>query len=104
MQTGPAARRPQKAQYQTNSIRLAMGDALFVVSDGVDEAQNAEGAFYTIKRLTADLRGAVAASAEDLVRLVTDNVNAFTGSVPKADDVTALALRWHPRRAEAKPN
>ncbi len=90
-----------KAQYRTNSIRLAMGDAMVVVSDGVDEAQNAEGAFYTIERLNADLRGAVAASAEDLVRLVTDNVNAFTGSAPKADDVTALALRWDPRRAEA---
>ena len=74
---------------------------MFVVSDGVDEAQNAEGAFYTNERLRADLRGAVTAGAKDLVRLVTDNVNAFTGSAPKADDVTALALRWRPGRAEA---
>ena len=88
--------------YQTNSIRLGVGDAMFVVSNGVDEAQNAEGTFYTIERLNADLRVAVKATAKDLVRLVTDNVNAFTGSAPKADDVTALALRWHPRQPEAQ--
>jgi sigma-B regulation protein RsbU (phosphoserine phosphatase) len=90
-----------QATYRTNSIGLAMGDALVVVSDGVEEAQNAEAAFYTIERLNADLRAAVAASPQDLVRLVRDNVNAFTGSAPKADDVTVLALRWEPRRAEA---
>jgi sigma-B regulation protein RsbU (phosphoserine phosphatase) len=90
----------RKAKYRTNSIGLAMGDAMVVVSDGVEEAQNAEGAFYTIRRLDADLRGAVAATPQDLVRLITNNVNAFTGSAPRADDVTVLALRWDPRRAE----
>jgi phosphoserine phosphatase RsbU/P len=91
------------AGYQTNTIVLQARDAMVVVSDGVDEAQNAQGEFYTTERLNADLRGAATASAEQLVRFVTDNVNAFTGSAPKADDVTVLALRWHPKWAEATP-
>jgi phosphoserine phosphatase RsbU/P len=62
----------------------------------VIEAMNAEGSLYTIDRLDADLRSAVNGSAVDLVRAVTDNVRAFAGSAPKADDVTVLALRWRP--------
>jgi sigma-B regulation protein RsbU (phosphoserine phosphatase) len=85
-----------KTEYQTSTLSIQAGDAVFVVSDGVVEAMNSEGELYTLERLNADLRGAVGASATELVRKVTDNVNAFTGSAPKADDVTALALRWLP--------
>jgi sigma-B regulation protein RsbU (phosphoserine phosphatase) len=85
-----------KTEYQTSTISIRPGDAVFVVSDGVVEAMNSEGELYTLERLNVDLRGAVGASATELVRKVTDNVNTFTGSAPKADDVTALALRWLP--------
>lgn len=85
-----------KTTYRTGIAMLKPGDATFVATDGVIEAMNAEGGLYTLDRLNTDLRAAVNASAVDLVRIVTDNVYAFTGSAPQADDVTALALRWHP--------
>ena len=85
-----------KSGYQTVTITIGPGDGVFVVSDGVVEAMNAEGDLYTLERLNADLSGAASASAEELVRKVADNVNAFTGTAPKADDVTALAMRWQP--------
>jgi len=85
-----------KTTYRTGIAMLKPGDATFVATDGVIEAMNAEGGLYTLDRLNTDLRAAVNASAVDLVRFVTDNVHAFTGSAPKADDVTALALRWRP--------
>ena len=85
-----------KTTYRTGIAMLKPGDATFVATDGVIEAMNAEGGLYTLDRLNTDLRAAVNASAVDLVRIVTDNVHAFTGSAPKADDVTALALRWRP--------
>jgi phosphoserine phosphatase RsbU/P len=69
---------------------------VFVVSDGVFEAMNAEGALYTQERLDADLRSGIEAPVTELVQKVTQNVQAFTGSAPNADDVTALALRWRP--------
>jgi serine phosphatase RsbU (regulator of sigma subunit) len=77
-------------------MSLQRGDAVFVVSDGVAEAMNADDEFFTSERLDADLRGAGTTSAADLVRIVTDHVRDFTGSAPKADDVTALAVRWLP--------
>jgi len=85
-----------KATYRTDAITLLHGDAVVVVSDGVDEAMNAAEEFYTLERLNAVLRGAGKSSAAELVRAVTDHVREFTGSAPKADDVTALAIRWLP--------
>jgi phosphoserine phosphatase RsbU/P len=85
-----------KTRYQTGIVTLMPGDAMFVVTDGVIEAMNAEGAFYTLDRLNADLQAAANAPAVELVRAVTAHVHAFTGSAAKADDVTMLALRWRP--------
>ena len=86
----------RKAAYRTDTITLLRGDAVFVVSDGVGEAMNAEGEFYTLERLSTVLRSAGKAPAAKLVRAVTDHVGKFAGSAPKADDVTMLALRWQP--------
>jgi sigma-B regulation protein RsbU (phosphoserine phosphatase) len=84
------------ATYQTTTVAISPGDAVFVVSDGVVEAMNPEGELYSLERLNADLAGAADASTEELVRKVARNVTVFTGTAPKADDVTVLAMRWRP--------
>jgi phosphoserine phosphatase RsbU/P len=80
--------------YQSRSVSLRRGDAVFAITDGVIEAMNAQSELYTSERLDAVLRAVCKASPEDMVRRVTDDVHAFTGSAPKADDLTVLALRW----------
>ena len=87
-----------KIEYHNEKVSLQPGDTVFVVSDGVVEAMNPEGAFYTIDRLNAVLHDTSALGAMELVRKVVEDVNAFTGAAPKADDVTALALRWRPAK------
>jgi sigma-B regulation protein RsbU (phosphoserine phosphatase) len=87
-----------KVEYHNEKVSLQPGDTVFVVSDGVVEAMNTEGAFYTLDRLNEVLHGAPGLGAPGLVRKVVEDVNAFTGSAPKADDVTALALRWCPSK------
>jgi phosphoserine phosphatase RsbU/P len=84
------------AKFEGRTLALAAGDALFVCSDGVFEALNEQGELFSIERLNQEL---IAANAEDpieIVRVVKNAVDAFTGTAPKADDVTALALRWRP--------
>ena len=84
------------AKFEGRTLALAAGDALFVCSDGVFEALNEKGEFFSIERLNREL---IAANAEDpieIVRVVKNAVDVFTGTAPKADDVTALALRWRP--------
>lgn len=84
------------ATYQTGVVTLQPDDAMVVVSDGVVEAMNPDGAFYTQERLDADLSFAIEMPVAELVKKIMQNVNAFTGAAPKADDVTVLALRWNP--------
>jgi sigma-B regulation protein RsbU (phosphoserine phosphatase) len=84
------------AKFEGRTLALAAGDALFVCSDGVFEALNEKGELFSIERLNQEL---IAANAEDpieIVRVVKNAVDVFTGTAPKADDVTALALRWRP--------
>jgi sigma-B regulation protein RsbU (phosphoserine phosphatase) len=80
--------------YQARTAALRHGDAVLVVTDGVTEAMNAQGVLYGADRLDAILRPAGQATPTDIVRMVTDDVHAFAGTAPKADDVTVLALRW----------
>ena len=86
-----------KTAYRTGALTLQPNDALFVVTDGVIEAANLEGGFYTLERLSDDLQAIAHAPAAELVATITDKVHAFAGAAPKADDVTMLALRWRPR-------
>ena len=90
------------AQYQTRTLALKPGDALFVCSDGVFEALNDQGDLFSIERLSRLLGQASASEPLEMVRVIREAVEAFTGSAPRTDDVTALALRWQPAPAAAE--
>ena len=92
----------RQAQYQTRTFTIQPGDALFVCSDGVFEALNDKGDLFSIERLSQLLREANAAEPLEIVRAIKEAVDAFTGTAPRADDVTALALRWQPAAAAAE--
>ena len=84
------------ARFAGRTLTIQPGDALFVCSDGVFEALNEHGDLFSMERLTGVLRAAHDAGPDELVRIVNDAVDAFTGAAPAADDITALALRWQP--------
>jgi serine phosphatase RsbU (regulator of sigma subunit) len=86
-------------RYQTQTVSLEHGDALFACTDGVIEAMNGSGELYSPERLEAQLRAAVDAAPETMVQAIKLNVDAFTGDAPKADDVTMLAVRRPPPQA-----
>ena len=57
---------------------------------------NDQGDLFSIERLSQLLREVHAAEPREMVRVIKDAVDAFTGCAPRTDDVTALALRWLP--------
>jgi serine phosphatase RsbU (regulator of sigma subunit) len=59
---------------------------------------------FSIGRLNRELDAANGMDPAGIVRLVKNAVDAFTGSAPKADDVTALALQWLPDSLPAVPD
>jgi serine phosphatase RsbU (regulator of sigma subunit) len=81
-------------QYPTRSTELQSGEGLLVFTDGVTEARNRNGEFYEESRLQAYLAVSASWSVDELVRGLQSEVERFEAGAPRADDMTALALRW----------
>ena len=78
--------------YRSARTRLAPGELLCVVSDGVTEARDAGGTLYGIARVERVLAGVD--SAGGAVDALRRDVAAFAAGAEPADDLTVLALRW----------
>jgi phosphoserine phosphatase RsbU/P len=83
-------------QYATTRIDLNEGDAVFLFSDGITEATNAEQQLFAEARLEKRLSELIGASAQKLVEGVGAAVSQFLMGAPLSDDVTMLALRRLP--------
>ena len=76
------------ATYESNRCNLHTGDRLILVTDGVTEAENAEGEFFDNERLEA-----VAARYEKLQEIFSA-VTEFCAGTPLNDDCTVVELRY----------
>jgi len=92
----------QNAKYPARTLAIQPGDAMFLCSDGVFEALNEKGDLFSIDRLSQELSATHSADPVEIVRVIKNAVDKFAGSAPKADDVTALALRWRPAEQVAE--
>jgi ABC-type amino acid transport substrate-binding protein/anti-sigma regulatory factor (Ser/Thr protein kinase) len=81
------------AHYGFYDMILKPGDALFMYTDGVTEATDRAGAFFTDARLRAEVAGHAGRSAEQLAAAVLGQVAAFAGGTPPADDIAVLVIR-----------
>src|SRR5262247_3361043 len=81
------------AQYGFYEAILRPGDVLFMYTDGVTEATDRAGAFFTDARLRAAVAGYGGRSAEHLAGAVLGEVTAFAGGAPPADDIAVLVIR-----------
>jgi sigma-B regulation protein RsbU (phosphoserine phosphatase) len=84
----------EEAVYQSRELVMAPGDKLLLYTDGVTEAMNPEGAFYSEARLLAQAQEGVADSAESLVARVMASVRRFSAGAAQSDDITLLALSY----------
>ncbi len=79
--------------YAATEVRLGPGDLLLLYTDGVSEARDRSGAEYGTERLTRVLRDQHARSPRDLLRACLDDLAAFRGGAPKADDMSLMVLK-----------
>ena len=83
-----------RSQYQDYEIRMEPGDAVFVYTDGVPEANNAAGEFYGMERLEAALNRTADGDPKTLLQAVQADVDAFTAEAKQFDDLTMLCLEY----------
>jgi sigma-B regulation protein RsbU (phosphoserine phosphatase) len=93
--SGPMLGVWEGAAYQTLTDQIAPGDHIVLYTDGVTEAIDKNGEFFSEERLEQFL--AANASTKTPEQLVVDlhaAVQDFSKGVPQADDVTVLSLRY----------
>ena len=75
-----------------NTIQLLPGDTLILYTDGVTEAQNPEGDFFTAERLK-DLLKENCTSASEKVNQIKKAINDHNREAAPFDDITMLAVK-----------
>lgn len=79
--------------YEEALIKLKPGDTLFLYTDGVNEAKNAEGAFYSTERLEEKLSGCIEANAPDTMHAILSDLHDFVREAEQNDDITMLTMK-----------
>ena len=80
--------------YREETIILQPGDTLFVYTDGVAEAANADDALYGSDRLLEALNTSPHAAPEELIGNVMASIRSFTKEMDQSDDITMMALQF----------
>jgi sigma-B regulation protein RsbU (phosphoserine phosphatase) len=91
--SGPMLRVFPGIQYATRTTELKSGEGVLVFTDGVTDARNRKSEFYEESRLEAYLVASASRPVDELVRGLHADVERFEAGAPRADDITALALR-----------
>ena len=78
---------------EQRTIKLEPGDKVFLYTDGLTEAFNAEGEFYGEKRLIDAITSNESDTASNLMDVVEKSLLNFVQDMPPADDLTMLVLR-----------
>ena len=81
-------------EYIEYEKTLLPGDIIFLYTDGVTEASDAEGNFWGSRRLMAAFETSGKESAEAVVKYVRDDIRSFVKDAEQYDDITLLCLKY----------
>lgn len=80
-------------RYRETKLHLEPGDTLFVYTDGVLEANNAQQEQFGMDRTLQSLNANKGASMADLTKQLKADMDAFADQIPRFDDTTMLAVK-----------
>ncbi|MFO0937199.1 MAG: SpoIIE family protein phosphatase [Gemmataceae bacterium] len=79
-------------EFRESEVPLDPGDKLCLYTDGVTESRNEIGELFGQDRLTACLERHATLDANELADRILEDLKAFCGTEPRADDVTLLIM------------
>lgn len=82
-------------RYRKNELQLNPGDVLYLYTDGVTEATDANEQLYGEARLLNLLNSQPITSAQSVCERIKADVDAFVGEAEQFDDITMLCLRYN---------
>ena len=84
-------------RYRVGELTLNPGDRLFLYTDGVPEATNAENKLYGEDRLLTFMNQNTTVEARKLLPALKANIDEFVGEAPQFDDITMLMFDYKPQ-------
>ena len=81
-------------KYREYELQLQPGSKLFLYTDGVPEATDAEQELFGLERTVAALNEAAEESPEQILKAVRRRVDAFVKDAEQFDDLTMLCLEY----------
>ncbi|MBI3862521.1 MAG: SpoIIE family protein phosphatase, partial [Planctomycetia bacterium] len=81
-----------EAQYESSTVELQQGDLLVMYSDGITEARSSAHELFRWEGISASIAGLAHNSAESLLDLIWNRVDAHAGAAG-GDDRTLLVLK-----------
>ncbi len=81
-------------RYKRQMLKLEPGDTIFLYTDGVTEATNANEELFGDDRLLQTLREARGMEPAEICPFVKSKIDEFVGDAPQFDDITMLALKY----------
>ena len=85
-------------RYRVGEITLNPGDRLFLYTDGVPEATNAENKLYGEDRLLTFMNQNASMESTELLPALKANIDEFVGEAPQFDDITMLMFDYKPKK------
>ncbi len=78
--------------YEEKTIQLEKGDKIFLYTDGLSEAKNAQDELLGSQRLTEIVRNNLWLSGENFFQKVIDEVKDYAGQIILGDDITMVLV------------
>ena len=86
-----------KTKYNDYEVKLEPGDAVFVYTDGIPEANNAKEEFYGMNRLETALNQVSGEDPRSILEHILADVDTFVDGAKQFDDLTMLCVKYkHP--------
>ncbi|MBQ2348339.1 MAG: PP2C family protein-serine/threonine phosphatase, partial [Clostridia bacterium] len=96
----PAVATIEGIRFKEREFELEPGDRLFVYTDGVPEATNADNVLYGSDRMLEALNQDLEAEPEQLLLNVKHSVDEFVGDAPQFDDLTMMGFTYFGREEQ----
>ena len=91
----PAVATLEGIPFKEHSFELHPGDSLFVYTDGVAEATNAQNELFGTDRMLSALNRNPDAMPEEVLSNVMNGINEFVAGAQQFDDITMLCLKYN---------
>ena len=82
-------------RFKEYDLQLTTGSKLFLYTDGVAEATNANEELFGTDRMIEALRTAENKTPKEILEAVDAAVNTFVGTAPQFDDLTMLCIEYN---------